>query len=200
MTAMWMTILVVLGYILFGFVLLTGLVSTLLGLPGTAIIALDALVYSAITGFERIPWWVLVILVVLSILAEGTDSLIAGAGAKMAGGSGRTSVAAVIGTIAGAALAGFGLTPLLGALGLLGGVAGFFVGAIIPPLLGGVAGGYLGAYLYERKRGSDHQKAVTAGWGALLGRLGAGLARGLVGVIMVIVIIYTIFATAPTPA
>ncbi|MFP3903739.1 MAG: DUF456 family protein [Armatimonadota bacterium] len=197
---MWMTILVVLGYILFGFVLLTGLVSTLLGLPGTAIIALDALVYSAITGFERIPWWVLVILVVLSILAEGTDSLIAGAGAKMAGGSGRTSVAAVIGTIAGAALAGFGLTPLLGALGLLGGVAGFFVGAIIPPLLGGVAGGYLGAYLYERKRGSDHQKAVTAGWGALLGRLGAGLARGLVGVIMVIVIIYTIFATAPTPA
>ncbi|MFO7946574.1 MAG: DUF456 family protein [Armatimonadota bacterium] len=197
---MWITILAVLGYIIFGFVLLTGLVSALLGLPGTAIIALDAVVYSAVTGFERIPWWVLVILVVLSIFAESVDSVIAGAGAKVAGGSGSTSVAAVVGTIAGAALAGLGLTPLLSSLGLLGGVGGFLIGAIIPPLLGGVAGGYLGAYIYERKTGSEHSKAVAAGWGALLGRLGAGLARGLVGVIMVVVIIYTIFATAPTPA
>jgi len=196
---MWITILIVIGYIIFGLVLVSGLVGALLGLPGTTIILIDALIYSAITGWDRLPWWMLVILAVLVLLAESSDSLIAALGARAAGGSNKTSIAAVVGILLGAIIGGLVLSPLLGLLGISGGPVGLLVGFVLPPLAGGMAGGFAAAYWYEKHTGKDHTEALQAGWGVLLGRMGAALVKGLVACVMIATIIYSILATAPTP-
>ncbi len=195
---MLITILVILGYILFALVLIAGALAALMGLPGTTLILIDAVVYSAITGWERLPWWVLLILGIMTVIAESSDSLIAALGAKAGGGSNKTSAVVVVGTIVGAILGGAVLSPILALLGLAGGPIGFVVGVILPPLVGGVAGGFLSAYYYEKHSGRNHNEALRAGWGAFLGRMGAGLMKALVGCVMIAIIIYTIIATAPS--
>ncbi len=191
------TVLVVLGYIVFGVVLLLGLTATAVGLPGTTLIFLDALVYAAITHWERVPWPVLVVLGIMAIIAESSDSLIAAMGAKAGGGSNRTSAVVVIGTIVGAVVAGAIISPALSLLGLAGGPGGFVIGVLLPPLAGGVTGGFLAAYYYEKRTGKEHEDALRAGWGAFFGRMAAGLIKGLVGCLMIAILIYCICACGP---
>ena len=62
--------------------------------------------------------------------------------------------------------------------GLFAGLVGAVIGAImgapflfgLGALLGALAGAWIGCYLMERLRGSEHDKAVQAAMGALLGR------------------------------
>ena len=61
------------GVTLFILVLLFGAFSILFGLPGTVIILIDAVIYAAVTGFEKIGFKVLITLLILSILAELAD-------------------------------------------------------------------------------------------------------------------------------
>ncbi len=195
---MLMTILIILGYIVFALVLLAGVLAAVMGLPGTTLILIDAIVYSAISGWERLPWWVLLILGVMAVIAESSDSLIAAMGAKAGGGSNKTSAVVLVGTIIGAIVGGAVLSPILSLLGLAGGPIGFLVGIVLPPLVGGLAGGFFSAYYYEKRSGKSREEALQAGWGAFLGRMGAGLMKALVGCVMIAIIIYTIIATAPS--
>ncbi len=194
---MLITILIILGYVVFAVVLVAGVLAAIMGLPGTTLILIDAVVYSAITGWDRLPWWVLLILGIMALIAESSDSLVAALGTKAGGGSSKTSAVVVVGTIIGAVLGGAVLSPILALLGLAGGPIGFVVGVILPPLGGGVAGGFVSAYYYEKHSGKTHNEALRAGWGAFLGRMGAGLMKALVGCVMIAIVIYTIIATAP---
>ncbi len=193
---MLMAILVVLGYVVFGLVLLAGIIAATLGLPGTLIILLNTVVYSAVTGWERVPWWLLLIGAVMSLIAEGGDAFVAAWGTKAGGGSNKAGFAAMVGAVTGAIIGGVVLSPILSLLGLTGGVIGFLVGIVLPPLVGGVSGGFLGAYMYELRSGKPKKEAAAAGWGALLGRMAAGLFKAVIGSMMVAIFVYSIISTA----
>jgi hypothetical protein len=61
------------GLTIFILVLLVGFFSILLGLPGTLVILFDVLVYALATGFNRIGFKILLVLVVISAVAESLD-------------------------------------------------------------------------------------------------------------------------------
>ncbi len=75
------------GLTLFILVLLFGAFSILFGLPGTVIILIDAFLFAAVTGFEKIGFKILVTLLVLSVLAELADFAVGMAGAVKFGSS-----------------------------------------------------------------------------------------------------------------
>ena len=75
------------GLTLFILVLLFGTFSILFGFPGTVIILIDAVVYAAVTGFERIGFKILLTLLILSVLAEVADFAVGMAGAVKFGAS-----------------------------------------------------------------------------------------------------------------
>jgi uncharacterized protein YqgC (DUF456 family) len=197
---MLMTILAILGYIVFGIVLLAGVIAAALGLPGTLIILVDAVIYSAITGWDRVPWWLLLIAGILALIAEGGDGFVAAWGTKAGGGSNKGGFAAMVGAIIGALIGGAVLSPILSLLGLTAGFIGFFVGIVLPPLAGGVAGGFAGAYYFERHTGKPHKEALAAGWGAFAGRMAAGLFKAVIGAMMIAIIVYSIINTAGADA
>ena len=92
------------GLTLFILVLFFGAFSILFGLPGTLVILIDAAVYAAVTGFERIGFKILITLLLLSILAELADFAVGMAGAVKFGASRRSFWVSVVGSLIGAAL------------------------------------------------------------------------------------------------
>ncbi len=187
-----LTILSYLGIVLFVAVLFVGVLATLVGLPGTVLILADVVVFSAVHGFDKPPWWLLAILVVISVVAETADNIFSALGTKAGGGSTRTSLWALIGGVAGAIL-GANLSPALGLLGLTGGVAGVIFGVLLPPLLLATAGGFLAAYVYELRTGREPPEARKAGWGALAGRLAGVLSKTVLASVMVALILTSVF-------
>jgi len=163
------------GLTIFILVLFIGIFSIIFGFPGTVIILVDAVVYSLITGFKTIGWKIIVVLIILSFLAETLDFMLGSAGAKKFGSSKKGIVASVIGGIVGAML----MTPFL--LGL---------GAVIGAFLGGFAGTFL-VELIEQK---NLKPAVRAGYGTLLGRIAGIFAKSFFALVMIIIILSTIYS------
>ena len=189
------TVLAVLAYIgivVFILVLVIGVLATLLGLPGTVLILIDAFIYSAIHSIARPSWWMLLVLLGISVVAETSDGILSMLGVKKFGGTGRTSLWALAGGVVGAII-GANLSPLLGLIGLTGGVAGVLFGVLLPPIACAVLGGYLAAYWYELRQGRPPAEARQAGWGALLGRLAGNLTKAVLGSVMVALILWTAF-------
>ncbi|NPV48878.1 MAG: DUF456 domain-containing protein [Armatimonadetes bacterium] len=187
-----LSVLIVIGYVVFVLVLMAGVLATLLNLPGTVLILADAVIFSAFTHWQRPSLWTLGGLLILAIVAETSDNILSMVATQRGGGSGRAGVAAMVGGIGGALL-GAWLSPLFGAIGLLGGLVGFLVGGIIVPLGLALIGGYLAAYWYERRQGKSHEEARQAGKGALIGRLIGGLAKGIIAILMVAITLYAVF-------
>ena len=187
-----LSILIVIGYVVFVLVLMAGVLATLLNLPGTALILLDAVVFSACTHWQRPSLWTLGGLLLLLVIAETSDNILSAVATRQRGGSGRTGAAAMAGGIGGALL-GAWISPLFGAIGLLGGLVGFLLGVVIVPLGLALLGGYLAAYWYEVRQGKNREEARQAGKGALLGRLVGGLTKGVIAIIMVAIILYAVF-------
>lgn len=169
-----------LGAVLFVAVLFVGALLTLLGIPGTLVIFLDALVYSACTGWS-IPLWLLGVMLGLSLFAEIADNVLGAAGVKKYGGSAKGMMWAFAGGLVGAFALGAVLGPPLG-----------LIGAVAAPLLGGIVGGFAGAYAYERRQGKSVEDARKAGWGAVVGRV--------MGVMLKTVIAATLIVLALTAA
>ncbi len=163
------------GLTIFILVLFIGFFATLLGLPGTIVILLDALVYALVTGFERIGFGILLALVAISALAESLEFVFGVTWARRYGTSKRAIAASVIGGIVGAVL----LTPVL--LGL---------GALIGSFLGALAG----AFTVEILSRQELKPAARAGIGALMGRLAGLFAKGLCGLAMVIITLMAIYS------
>ncbi len=138
--------------------LFVGLVGSLLPfVPGPALILLGALVQGFATSFHPIGPWRLVILTILTILAQGLDYIAGLFGTRTFGGSGWAIAGAII-----------------------GGMVGFFFG-----LVGLVVGPILGAILGELLKKGELGQSLKAGLGTLIGMLLGVVARFTFAVIMV---------------
>jgi hypothetical protein len=163
------------GLTVFILVLLIGFFSILMGLPGTLVILFDVLVYALVTGFDRIGIKILLVLVVISAIAESLEFLLGITWARRYGASKRGVTASIIGGVIGALL----LTPVFLGLGAL---IGSFLGAL------------LGAFVVEILNQKDLKPAARAGFGAMMGRLTGLFAKGLCGLAMVIISLMAIYS------
>lgn len=161
------------GLVVFLLMLGVGLLLIPFGAPGTFLIAGSALVYGFVTHWASLPVPVVIGLVLAAVVSEGVDNLLSLAGAKRFG----SSKAGVWGAF-------------------LGGLVGALVGLPVPLLgsiLGALVGVFLGAFVAELAVQKDVPAALRAGYGAFLGKTGATVFKGLVGIVMVVVILFQIF-------
>jgi uncharacterized protein YqgC (DUF456 family) len=163
------------GLTIFILVLFTGIYSIALGIPGTIIILIDVILYSLITGFERIGIMIIILLIVISIVAEAMDFALGMSRAAHFGITKRGIVISVIGSILGAAV----MTPFL--LGL-GTVIGIFLG------------GFAGILIVELIRQSKLKPARREGYGAILGRVAGTLVKGFCALAMIIITMTNIYS------
>ena len=170
-----MTPLEVGGLTLFILVLLFGAFSILFGFPGTVIIFIDALIYSIITGFEKIGIKILLTLLILSALAEVADFAVGMAGAMKFGVSRKGFWAFTIGGFIGALL----MTPFFLGLGLL---IGTFLGGVIAILT------------MELLARNKLKPTLRAAYGAILGRVAGICVKGFFALIMVIITLTSIYS------
>jgi hypothetical protein len=152
-----------------------GLLSIVLGFPGTFIILADVIVYSWITKFDKIGFKIIIVLLILSLLAETADFFLGMMGARKYGSSKKGVVASIIGGIVGAIL----LTPYL-----------FGLGIVIGAFLGSFAGVFIVEYM-ERK---NMKPALRAGYGAMIGRVAGTLLKGCFAVSMIIITMMAIYS------
>jgi uncharacterized protein YqgC (DUF456 family) len=146
-----------------------GLIGTILPVfPGAIIILAGALLHRLMLGPEKsIGWRTIAILVLLTAASHVLDFLSGYFGARFFGATKWGMFGAILGALAGA----------------LFGVVGLFIG----PVIGAVVGEFIAG-----KRMID---AGRAGWGSLLGNLGAMIGKLLIALVMV-----TIFLIAvPSP-
>ena len=143
-----------------------GLIGTIAPvLPGTTIILAAAVIHRIVLGpAKSIGWDVIIVLMMLTLATYALDVLAGYFGAKY-------FVATKWGT----------LGAIVGALvGLFFGLIGLFVGPIIGAIVGEVIAG---------KRMID---AGRAGWGSLLGIIGAMLAKLIVALAMIIIFLINV--------
>lgn len=146
-----------------------GLIGTIAPvLPGTTIILAAAIIHRLTLGAEKsVGWKTIVVLVLLTLLSYVFGFLGSYFGAKYFGATKWGALGAIIGAL----------------VGLFFGVLGLFIG----PVVGAIAGEFIAG-----KRMID---AGRAGWGSLLGNLGAMIGKLLIALAMI-----TIFLIAvPSP-
>jgi uncharacterized protein len=146
-----------------------GLLGTVLPfLPGTTIILAGAIIHRIMLGPEKsLAWAWIGVLVLLTLLSYGLDFLGGYWGAKYFGATRWGTFGALIGAL----------------IGLFFGIIGLFVG----PVIGALAGEFIAG-----KRMVD---AGKAGWGSLLGNLGAMCAKLVIALVMIVLFL----VTAPVP-
>ncbi|WP_242107875.1 DUF456 domain-containing protein [Luteimonas aquatica] len=92
----------VVWYLIAALMMLVGLLGIVLpALPGVPLIFAGMLVAAAADGFERVQWWWLLILGVLTLVSVAVDFWATAVGAKRVGASRKALLGAVIGTFAG---------------------------------------------------------------------------------------------------
>jgi uncharacterized protein len=153
-----------LGLSLFTVVLVLGLFATVFGFPGTVIIAVDVFLYATVTGFSPVGPVVLLIVVLLSLLAEAVDFALGMYGTVHFGTSTRDLVTATVGSCLGAVV----LTPVLLGLGTL---LGIFLGGFTALLLARLL-----QYRHMRAALRPTPAAIAARSAAVLAKGGAALA------------------------
>lgn len=150
-----------------------GVISLVLGLPGTWLIVATALVYAWATGFAAVQWSTVGWLVLLASAAEIAE-LVSGS-AIVAGSrpSLRVTLAVLIGSFAG---------------GLIG--MPFFFG--VGSLLGALAGAFAGGALAVSSQGGSAVEALQTGYAALRGRLLGFALKTAIALVMVVVLVLAV--------
>jgi len=146
-----------------------GLIGTVLPIfPGTTIILAAAVIHRMMLGSEQsISWITISVLVLLTVASYAFDFLGSYFGATYFGATRWAAFGAVVGAI----------------VGIFFGIVGLFVG----PVIGAVAGKFIAG-----KRMID---AGRAGWGSLLGNLGAMMGKLFVALVMITIF----FMSVPSP-
>jgi uncharacterized protein YqgC (DUF456 family) len=127
-------------------------------LPGTTIILAAAIIHRVMLGPDKsIGWYTIILLVVLTLASYALDGLAGYFGAKYFGATKWGTFGAILGAL----------------VGLFFGLIGLFVGPVIGAIVGEVIAG---------KRMID---AGRAGWGSLLGNVGAMLAKLIIALAMI---------------
>ncbi|HLA04967.1 MAG TPA: DUF456 domain-containing protein [Syntrophales bacterium] len=116
------------GLTIFILLLFAGVYLTIFGLPGTILILFDVFLYALFTGFGRIDIKAIVILAVMTIVAEALGFTLEMTSTYRFGPSLKGMLASLIGALLGA----LALTPVLWGLGtlmgiFLGGFSGFLI-------------------------------------------------------------------------
>jgi uncharacterized protein len=143
-----------------------GLIGTVIPiLPGTTIILAAAIIHRLMVSAEKsIGWKTMVVLVLLTLLSYVFDFLGGYFGAKYFGATKWGAFGAILGAL----------------IGLFFGIIGLFVG----PVLGAIAGEFIAG-----KRMID---AGRAGWGSLLGNVGATVGKLMSALVMISVFLVTV--------
>jgi uncharacterized protein YqgC (DUF456 family) len=142
-------------------VMLVGLAGTVLPvLPGVPIIFAAALLYSVATGFAAPDSTTLGIFAILTGLTFLLDWLATVVGVKRMGGTWAGVVGSFVGMV---------VTLMIPGLGVLAFLAGAFAGAV------------LGELLFS----TDTRRAIRAGTGSFLGLVLGGLAKFVIGSVMI---------------
>jgi uncharacterized protein YqgC (DUF456 family) len=146
-----------------------GLIGTIAPvLPGTTIILAAALIHRIMLGPEKsIGWRTIVVLVLLTLATYAIDVLAGYFGARYFGATKWGTFGAILGAL----------------VGLFFGILGLFIG----PVIGAIAGEFIAG-----KRMID---AGRAGWGSLLGNLGAMIGKLVIALAMITIF----FLTVPAP-
>ena len=163
------------GLTVFILVLFMGIFSIVFGIPGTAVILVDVILYALITGFERIGIKIILVLLVISIIAEAIDFSLGMAGAARFGISRRAIWISAISGFVGALV----MTPLF--LGL-GTVAGIFLG------------GFTGLLAIEMIHQAKLKPALRVGHVAILGRVAGTLIKGFCALAMIVITMSNIYS------
>lgn len=149
------------------FLVIAGVLGTFLPvLPGTPLIVVGALITGLSTNFSVIRVRDLIILGLLSLLAEGVDYLFSLVGAKKFGAS---------------------------KAGLFGGMAGVFLGLLTMGPMGVLVGPFLGAAIAELLTGRRMDEAIRVGFGSIIGVLGGMLMTFLISLFMAGYVLMKIF-------
>jgi len=172
-------------YILLLVVQLAGLVLALFQMPGLWLMLAGTGIYMWVTynrGYVSVSS--LIILLLLTLLAEVVEFVAGGAGAKKAGASKLGMVAAMVGGILGA-LVGTIVIPIP--------VVGTIVGACV--------GSFICAMAVEYYKRDDVSHSLRVGWGAFKGRFWGIVGKLAIGVLMALVTMFVALPIgAPAPA
>lgn len=163
------------GLSIFILILFAGIFSIAFGAPGTIVILIDVILYAVITGFERIGILLILLLIVISLLAESLDFALGMKGGAHFGITKRGIVASFIGSIIGAAV----LTPVL-----------FGFGTVIGIFLGGFAG----FLIAEMIRQANLKSALRADYGTIMKRITGTLVKGFCALIMIVLSLSNIYS------
>jgi len=143
-----------------------GLIGTIAPvLPGTTIILAAAVIHRIMLGAGKsIGWRTIIVLVLLTLATYAIDILGGYFGAKYFGATKWGTFGAILGAL----------------VGLFFGILGLFVG----PVIGAIAGEFIAG-----KRMID---AGRAGWGSLLGNIGAMLGKLVIGLAMIAIFLVSV--------
>jgi len=143
-----------------------GLIGAVLPIvPGTTIILAAAIIHRIMLGSEKsIGWRVIIVLVLLTLASYGFDLLGSYFGAKYFGATKWGAFGAIIGAL----------------VGLFFGVIGLFAG----PVIGAVTGEFVA--------GKKMIDAGRAGWGSLLGNVGALIGKLAIGLVMITIFLISV--------
>jgi len=143
-----------------------GLIGTIAPvLPGTTVILAAAVTHRIMLGAEKsIGWRTIIVLVLLTLATYAIDILGGYFGAKYFGATKWGTFGAILGAL----------------VGLFFGILGLFVG----PVIGAIAGEFIAG-----KRMID---AGRAGWGSLLGNIGAMLGKLVIGLAMIAIFLVSV--------
>jgi uncharacterized protein YqgC (DUF456 family) len=136
-----------------------GLIGTIAPvLPGTTIILAAAIIHRIMLGPDKsVGWRTIIVLVLLTLASYALDVLAGYFGAKYFGATKWGAFGAILGAL----------------VGLFFGIIGLFAG----PVIGAVAGEFIG--------GKRMIAAGRAGWGSLLGNVGAMVAKLIIALAMI---------------
>jgi uncharacterized protein YqgC (DUF456 family) len=163
------------GTTIFILVLFAGILSIVLGLPGTVIILIDVILYAMFTGFDKIGVKILIILLIISLLAEALDFLLGIAGATRHRTSDKGIWASLIGSVTGAII----MTPVL-----------FGFGTILGSFLGGFAGVLILELIHQRQL----KPAIRAGYSVILGRFAGMFVKGFFALVMITITLTNLYS------
>jgi uncharacterized protein len=143
-----------------------GLIGTIAPvLPGTTIILAAAILHRITLGPDKsVGWYTIVVLVLLTLASYALDVLAGYFGAKYFGATKWGTFGTIVGAL----------------IGVFFGLIGLFIGPVIGAIAGEVIAG---------KRMID---ASRAGWGSLLGNIGAMLAKLIIALAMITIFLVSV--------
>ena len=163
------------GLTIFILLLFVGIYCAVIGLPGTVLILGSVFFYALLTGFHKIGVGAILLLILLTIVAEGIGFTMGFTNRVRLGPSFSGIMASLVGSLLGALY----LTPLLWGLGTLMGI---------------FLGGFVGFFMMELIRQSKLKPAHRASTRTMLTSAAGIFAKGSCALTMTVVTLLNIYS------